>query len=375
MGASYGNAGMIAPSGATPLGMPGMLAKLPRMLLERDGPLAIRLAYLPAIAPWLLRLLRASTPARVEEISKGLIALSAASVECYRELLPEAAFRDLIQPRGLIYPYRSETSFAAAREAIELRRRRGVRLEVLGPAELGQLEPVLARDHARGVFFPDAHHTIDPRRLAQTLVGLLLAEGGLLERAEVDGLEATRGDRVVLRTAAGGREFARAVIAGGAWSRRLAAAAGARVPLDTERGYHLMLPRPRVAPRIPFIAPDDGIAVTPMAAGLRITSAVEFGGLSAPPNPRQFERIHRVASRIMPELDFADAKPWMGFRPSLPDSLPVIGAAPANPRVLLAFGHGHLGVTQAAITGLLVADLAAGRKPRIDPHPYRADRF
>jgi D-amino-acid dehydrogenase len=165
------------------------------------------------------------------------------------------------------------------------------------------------------------------------------------------------------------------VLTGGAWSRGLAAALGARVPLDTERGYHVMLPQPGVEPRSAMLFPALGFGATPMAEGFRIAGTVEFGGLEAAPDWRRADALVAHAQRLFPGLGTDGAQRWMGYRPSMPDSLPVIGRSPKHANAYFAFGHGHLGLTLAAVTGRLIADLVAGRSPSLDPSPYRIDRF
>ena len=374
-GASYGNAGLMSSGGCVPVGTPGLIWKVPRMLVGRAGPLAIRWSYLPRIAPWLWRLVRASSPDRVERISIALAQLLERAQPAYRELLSREDYHALVQARGLLFPYKTEASFEGSSWARDLRRRRGVRFQVLEKAELQQLEPALSSEHRKGVYFPDARHTVDPQKLAQSLAGAFVEEQGQILLAGVDSISIDRDDRPSLETTAGRRRFGKVVLAAGAWSRRLARMCGACVPLDTERGYHAMLPDPRVQLRIPVISGDHSIALTPMTDGLRVSGTVEFGGLKAPANFAIAERMVGHAEQLLPGLRRDGFRAWLGFRPSLPDSMPVIGPAPRTDNVLMAFGHGHLGVTYAAVTGQLIADLVARRPPAIDLTPYSASRF
>ena len=374
-GASYGNAGLMSSGGCVPVGTPGIIWKVPRMLFDRQSPLAIRWSYLPRIAPWLWRLVRASSPRRVEQISIALAELLERAQPAYRELLSSEDYHALIQARGLLFPYRNEGSFEGSAWTRDLRRRRGVRFQVLERVELRQLEPALSSEHRRGVYFPDARHTVDPQMLTRSLARAFVKEQGEILRAGVDSISIERGDRPSLDTTVGCRRFGKVVLAAGAWSRRLARMCGARVPLDTERGYHAMLPDPGVRLRVPLISGDHSIALTPMADGLRVSGTIEFGGLKAPANFAVAERMVGLAEQLLPGLRRDGFRAWLGFRPSLPDSMPVIGPAPRTDNVLMAFGHGHLGVTYAAVTGQLIADVVAKRRPAVDITPYSASRF
>jgi D-amino-acid dehydrogenase len=374
-GASFGNAGIMSSGGCVPIGMPGVIWKVPRMLLDADSPLILRWKYVVAIAPWLFRLVCASTRHRVERISADMMSLLVGAQAAYRELLGEAEYRRLISETGLLFPYRSETAFAGAAASRALRSRRGISFAVLDRAELTQLEPALSRDHVKGVFFPDARHTTDPQALARHLAVTFLKAGGEVVGSKVISIGVAASTLPTAISEAGSRRFDKIVIAAGAWSKPLARAVGARLPLDTERGYHAMLPVPVVRPRIPMISGDHLIAITPMSSGLRVSGMVEFAGLRAPPDFSHVKRMISIAERLLPGLDPTGATRWLGFRPSMPDSLPVIGPSPASRDVLFAFGHGHLGVTNAAITGRIVADLVADRKPPIDIVPFRPGRF
>ena len=374
-GASYGNAGLMSSGGCVPVGTPGIIWKVPRMLFDRQSPLAIRWSYLPRIAPWLWRLVRASSPRRVEQISIALAELLERAQPAYRELLSSEDYHALIQARGLLFPYRNEGSFEGSAWTRDLRRRRGVRFQVLETVELRQLEPALSSEHRRGVYFPDARHTVDPQMLTRSLARAFVKEQGEILRAGVDSISIERDDRPSLDTTVGRRRFGKVVLAAGAWSRRFARMCGARVPLDTERGYHAMLPDPGVRLRVPLISGDHSIALTPMADGLRVSGTIEFGGLKAPANFAVAERMVGLAEQLLPGLRRDGFRAWLGFRPSLPDSMPVIGPAPRTDNVLMAFGHGHLGVTYAAVTGQLIADVVAKRRPAVDITPYSASRF
>ncbi len=375
MGASYGNAGLLSATGTVPISTPGMLWQVPRLLLNPLAPLTIRWSYLPWLAPWLWRFVRAGSPRRVEEISKVLAGLVAHGQDSYRALLGEDDFAELTRGGGMLYVFETDQAFEGSRWKMDLRRSHGAEVNYVPPEQIRQLEPALAPIYRHALHVPGTRYVKDPLRLTQTIARKLVEAGGRIVTDEVQGIEASPGTAPVV-VAKGGRHRAdRIVIAGGAWSRALARQCGADVPLDTERGYHAMFRTPKIAARLSVMSGDYDFAATPMEQGLRVAGTVELGGLAAAPNYARAEHLKRHGYRMFQGLDGAEAEFWMGFRPSMPDSLPVIGPVPGNDRVYLAFGHGHLGVTFGAVTGRLVTDLIAGRKPVVDPTPLRADRF
>ena len=374
-GTSSGNAGIIATGSVLPIGTPGVITKAPKMLLDPLAPLRVRWSYLPWIAPWLLRMLRASTPARVEAISKALATLSGRALEDYEPLLDAAGAQHLIGRIGSLYVFTSAAEWRDAQPDIELRQRRGVELQVLAPAEIKQMQPALRDGLGGAIFIPGAGHCVDPLALSQALARHFVERGGSLLREEALDLEMGPSGPTHLRTKAGRHPIDDLVITAGAFSRRFVRQTGSDLPLDTERGYHVQLPNPGIEVRLPMLFSGRGFAVTPMAGGLRCAGTVEFGGLAAEPDYARADIILRQAKELLPGLQDQGVERWMGHRPSMPDSLPVISASPRFGNVFFGFGHGHLGLTQAASTGRLIADLVAGREPTIDVTPYRADRF
>ena len=374
-GASFGNAGIIANCTVDPLGMPGIVSRVPGMLLDPMGPLSIRWRYLPRIAPWLMQLVAASRPARVEAISCALAALLGNAVEIWADLVRGTQGEHYLTARGWIHGFETETAFAAMQPIIELRRRRGVRVEILGPHDLHDLEPAAAPIFRRVVYLPDTAFVTSPVRLVRALADTFVAAGGRFAQVRATGFgEAAPGLHQVT-TEREAYPCDRAVIAAGVWSRPLAAMLGSRVPLDTERGYHVMLRTPEHPPRHPISSGERKFVIVPMLDGIRITGGVELAGLHAPANFTRIRRMVGHARRILPGLGRDIVSEWLGFRPSMPDSLPVIGRSPDRPWALFAFGHGHVGLTAAASTARVIADLVAERPPSIDLQPFRPDRF
>jgi glycine/D-amino acid oxidase-like deaminating enzyme len=374
-GASFGNAGLIATHIVRPLAMPGIARQVPRMLLDPTGPLKVRWHYLPRLAPWLWRFVRAARPEVVERLTAALASMLEPSFDAWRALLEEAGASDLLRQDGNVMVYRTEDALAAAAWERHLLVRHGVRLEVVGDNALRELLPPLDRAYRHGVHFPDSGHVRDPLRVTQAVALLFERHGGRIVRARAEGFRTNSGSVQAVRTDRGEEAGDLFVVTAGIWSRALCRRLGVRLPLDTERGYHVMLPTPGVELPRPMILGDLKFAVTPMAGGLRMAGTIEFGGIEAPPDPRRHRMMLDRAPSFLPGVDTSGASSWMGFRPSFPDSLPVIDRAPGWDNAYLAFGHGHLGLTAGAVTGQAVADLAAGRTPPFDLAPFAATRF
>ncbi|MDA1259800.1 MAG: FAD-binding oxidoreductase [Planctomycetota bacterium] len=375
-GASFGNSGMIATHIVEPIAVRSILPKLPRMLLDPTSPLAIRWWYLPTLLPWLVRLLKATAPAEVERISYALGTQLAHADEAYRFLIDDAEVEPLIQRKGIIdvYPDMAFLEENAA-YALDFRRRNGVPFVMLGDNALRNLMPALSRDYGVGVHFTAASHTVDPFLLVSALAKRFEARGGRFHRAHATGFETTGEQVTAVRTDEASVPADLLVLAAGIWSRPLALKLGSLVPLDSERGYHVMLGAPGIELALPVTVGDVRFSVTPMASGIRVGGTIEFAGLDAPPNPVRHEALLGHARRVFPGLKTEIQTRWMGHRPSLPDSMPVIGPSPHLKNVYFGFGHGHLGLTSAAITGRAITDMAAGRRPPFDPTPFRVDRF
>ena len=376
-GCSFGPAGLVSPSSCAPLATPGVARQVPRWLLDRSGRLHIRAAYLPHLAPWLLRFLRTADPATVRATRGALAALHRDAFAGWRRLLGGQLSASLLRRAGQLFVFETEAAYARARGGFLLRRELGGgACEDLDAGAVRALEPALARRFSRGVLLPDQGHTVDPGRLARSLAELLLAEGGRLARAEVHGFARDPGGRLRgLCTTAGDMPAEAVVLAAGAWSARLAARLGDRVPLESERGYHMHLPEPGVALARPVVNGEHSFAATPMETSLRLAGTVEFAGLEAPPDFRRAERLLAHARRMFPGLAADGARPWLGHRPSLPDSRPVIDRASQERSVFYAFGHAHTGLTGAPATAEAVASLVAGRPAPFDLAPYRLSRF
>ena len=356
-GASFGNAGTIADYGVIPVATPAVLRNLPSLLFDRDSPLAIRTAALPTLLPWLVRFAYQALPANARRNAAAIAALLADSAPAWRDLAMEIGAGDLIRQRGALYLYASKSAFAAASSDMAMRQQHGVAQEALTADEIGQLEPKLPPFEGGGILFPNAMHLADPGRMMTCLASAAQAAGVAFLPARAQGLGRT-GAGVRIVTPAHEVTARTVVIAAGAHSKPLARQAGDRVPLDTERGYHLEFDTAEPPVSRPVCPTAYGFYLTPMTGRLRVAGTVELGGLTAPPNPRRLALLERGARAIFPGLG-TPSRSWLGFRPSMPSSVPVIRASAGGRDVILAFGHGHLGLTLAPVTARRVQALLA----------------
>lgn len=371
MGASYGNAGTIAGYATSPVGTPDVLRSLPSLMFSRTSPLAIRHRALPELAPWLLRFLWQSRPAAASRNARAIAALLADAGERWDDLALQVKGAGILQRRGCLYLYETRQALAAAEAEMAGRRALGVEVDLIGPDRLAELEPNLP-PAAGAAYFTGATFLDDPGRMMGLIAATVLGKARHLQaRAE----RLTRGpDGVVIEGPGLHLHARRVVIAAGAHSRALARQAGDRIPLDTERGYHVEWDMAEPLLSRPTCPTARGFYFCPMAGRLRVAGTVELGGLRLPPSPHRIARLVDGARTFFPDLGKPD-RDWMGFRPSLPDSLPVIGPSQGGAEVIHAFGHGHLGVTMAPVTARIVADLLADRPPPLDITPYRPGRF
>ena len=372
-GASYGNAGTIADYAVQPVGTPDVLKNLPSLLFDRTSPLAIRQAALPSLAAWLLRFARQSLPAAALRNARAIAALLSGANPMWRELAAEVGGEPILQHRGCLYLYESARDFRAAKSDLTLRQNLGISVELLRPEDLSQLEPALPVVEGGAAFFPQAVFLSDPGAMMAKLAARLRTQDVVHLPHRITKL--TRHYDGVLLEAPDLHLHARqVVIAAGAHSRDLARQAGDAVPLDTERGYHVEFDMERPRLTRPTCPTSRGFYLCPMTGRLRVAGTVELGGLTAPPSPHRIAKLVEGARAIFPDLG-EPARNWMGFRPSMPDSLPVIGPSRAGRDVIHAFGHGHIGLTLAPITARIVADCLAGREPGLDLAPYAVMRF
>ncbi|MGE0749783.1 MAG: NAD(P)/FAD-dependent oxidoreductase [Variibacter sp.] len=369
-GASLGNAGIIATSEVFPVARPGTLRQVPRMLLDPIGPLVIRPSYAPKIAPWLARFLLASRPAQVDRLSRALAGLLAPAGDAWREVAKLCHADSRLEMTGWLRLQATPAQMRRAQSDAEAQRRLGVRSEVLSVDEARELEPALSRNFAGAAYFPDAGKITSPLGMMRAIAAHLRSAGVEFWKGRAQRIEASPAEAVVVDEAGKRSVYDQVVIAAGAWSRRLVQSLGADVCLDTERGYHVMLPTPEKTVKRAVSVPVPGYSLVQMEDGLRVTTGIEFAGLDAPADFRRIRRILREVGKILPGVAPQPRSEWLGFRPSMPQSLPVIGPLENARTVFLAFGHGHLGLTLAPVTGRVAAQMIDGETPSVDMTPF-----
>lgn len=371
---SFGNAGHLATEQVLPLASPATLKAAHRYLLRRNGPLSVRAGYWPKALPWLFRFAWASRPSAYRRGVAALAGLQQAAMPAFRRLVELAGIEHLLATDGNLLLAESRCARKAMLEEQALLADCGVHSRWLEPGEVAGLAGGLTRVEG-ALHFSDTGHVTDPYEVSCGLLTHFQARGGRVEHRNVRHVAAEASGGFLLKDGSDDLRCDRLVIAAGAWSRPLARDLGHRLPLDTERGYHLMADGWHGEFRLPIASFERKTIMTPLAGGLRITGFVEFGGLDLPPDDTRFGRLEHHLRALLPDADFPAFGRWMGFRPSLPDHLPVIAASRRHRGAILAFGHQHLGLTLAGITAEIVADLAGGREPAVDIGPFRADRF
>jgi D-amino-acid dehydrogenase len=374
-GTSRGNAAVIATESCIPVATPGVLWDVPKYLMDPLGPLAIRWSYLPKIAPWLMRFLAASKPERVEEISIALRAILTRALDVHKDLAKAIGEATMVRETGWLGVFESDKKFESYQWDLDIQKRRGVEFKVMAREEIRQFEPSLQPIFRHAVYYPENAYVVNNFRLVQDLADLFARNGGTIVQDRVTGFDLGPNGPKAVETATRSVACDAVVVAAGAWSKTLTAMLGHEVPLDTERGYHVTLPNPGKMPRMPLYSGDHSFAVTPLEVGLRFAGTVELGGLEAPPNCARAEVLMKHGRRMFGDLNEEGRSDWMGFRPSMPDSLPVISRGVRYPNTYFAYGHGHIGLTLGPVTGKVIADLVAGRDPGFDLGPFRIDRF
>ena len=374
-GASFGNAGLISADTSVPIALPGMLRKVPGWLMDRLGPLSVDPRYFPKALPWLLRWIEAGRMPRVLQISDAMRALHSRTFECWKELLGSNRYHDLIRPLGQVHVWETEQETAGAALERGLRERQGIHSERLTADDLRQLFPGISRSVTRGLLIPGNGFTVNPQRLVRTLAELLTEAGGTIISERVMKIIPREGGGYTVMTNTGWHPSKEVVVAAGAWSPQLLDSLGIHLPLETERGYHAMLASAGIELKMPISNKTRAFGVTPMEHGLRVAGTVEIAGLSAPPNEGRAKVLLEHIKGMFPDVNTREYKLWMGFRPSTPDSLPILGEMPGRAGLYLATGHGHFGMTGGPPSGKIVSQLIMNQSPAIDISPYAPTRF
>ncbi|NOU49330.1 FAD-binding oxidoreductase [Pseudoalteromonas sp. JBTF-M23] len=371
---SKGNAGHFATEQVFPLADKKLLPKLPNMLFNPQGALSIKASYALKMLPWFFRFLLNMREKRFNAHTRALKALNESSLSAYEELLAGSNYQSLLTKNGSLLTF--EQSKPSDIEKIYLNfKAQNVSVTWLDKKALHELEPNISEHVTNALFFPEVGHSIDPHSLCMHIFNQYNKQGGEFFQEAVTNIIAQSDKSIVSTSTNNTYHFDKVVVCTGAWSKPLAKQLGFNVPLETERGYHAMVEKHDILSR-PVASAERQFIITPMQQGLRLAGTVEFAGLNAPERTTRATMLLGHAKNILTDIQHCQIKQtWMGCRPSLPDSLPVISTAPDNKNILFAFGHQHLGLTQAAITAKLIAQLCQGEQPSLDLNPYRINRF
>jgi len=371
---SFGNAGLLALSSFEPNVGISALKSTPKWLLDPKGPLSIRWRYLPKLLPWLFSFIRACFSKKIMSNAQALHGLTGPSLDLYLQLTEVAGCQGLVKKSDYLQVYRTRSGFNNAESGMQARRNEGYKIDILNSKAIAQLEPALSDQFNYAHQIHEHGYIADPGELLICLHNHFLSEGGRFEKAYITDIKTSlTGCQIIGENKV--YHCDQMVLAAGAFSARLAKRLGDNIPLETERGYHQTCHSPNVSISRPIMDGDRKFMATPMNMGLRFAGTVELAGLDSPINPRRVDLLKRNAKEMIRELNIRDSSTWMGFRSTLPDSLPVICQSTANPNIIYSFGHQHLGLTCAPKTGQLVTDLICKRKPSIDISAFDVRRF
>ena len=371
---SYGNAGLLARSSIIPVPVPGLVKAVPKMLLSKDGPLFLKWGYLPKLVPWLIPFLKGANETSVRRTAAALSDILADSVDQHAAIARGTEAERFITTGRYTFLYKDRAYFAKDTLGFSIRAEHGFTWDELDRDALLQIDPHLGPGYTFGAAVHDHGWITNPGAYVSALFDAYRSLGGAFKQTEVDDIQSTE---TATQISANGETafYDRLVLASGAWSRRLAERLGHRVPLETERGYHIMMKDASIRPPNPYMIVDGKFALTPMEQGVRAAGLVEFGGLHAAPSTKPFGLFRRAMQRVYPDLTWENEDTWMGHRPSTTDSLPMIGESTKAKGVYFAFGAQHVGLTSGPKTGRLIADLIGERRPNIDLSPFATDRF
>ena len=372
-GCSKGNAGHFATEQIFPISNPSILKQLPAILMNPTGPLSINPTYLAKITPWLVRFLLSS---RSKQFSKGtqmLSQLNKQAMKAYEPLIEAANAQHLIKKDGYLLAFEGKNASKLAHIESKKLKLFNIRQQVIEKDNLLSLEPNLINCES-ALYFPDVSYSTNPEKLTMQLFDCFVKNGGEFIQANVKDIT-TQENTIQLHTSINKFDVKKLIICAGIFSKKLVGKLGIKIPLDTERGYHLMLSQHGLLSR-PVAFAQRKFIITPMLSGTRLAGTVEFAGTKIKPNWKRADMLFKQAKKVLNKVDESKiGEKWMGFRPSFPDSLPVIDRSPDNKNILFAFGHQHLGLTQGAITAELIADLVADKKPKFNLNSLSITRF
>tara|TARA_Y100000590_G_scaffold463132_1_gene629095 strand:+ start:230 stop:1483 length:1254 start_codon:yes stop_codon:yes gene_type:complete len=371
--ASYGNAGHFSPYASVPINRPDILVDVPSMLLSSTGPLALKWNYVPKMIPWFFKFIKNCSKKNMLHTAKYMHQILDLALPAYDELFQDVDVSGLIENKGIIY-FWTKKDLKSRELEISIRENLGVKQQLLNAKEIHDLEPHIKQIYHAGVLYPNARHTRNPKKILLKLFDLFLQRGGLFKKQNVENITFSEDNKPNIKTDNNLFIFDKAVITCGAFSKKLTDNTGEKIPLDTERGYHIHFKGHDHLLSRPVIFLNRGFGITPMEQGLRVVGTVEFGGLNNPASKSRILNLVKNAKYLFPELsDHHDE--WLGFRPTLPDFLPVMGPSKNYKNLFYSFGHHHLGWTLGAISGKIIAGMIAKENTNLDLTPYSSLRF
>ena len=371
--ASYGNAGHFSPYASVPINRPDILVDIPTMLLSSTGPLALKWNYVPKMIPWFIKFIKNCSKKNMLHTTKYMHQILDLALPAYNELFEDINVSELVESKGIIYFWTNKDLKSRELE-INMRKELGVKQQLLTPHEIHDLEPHIKQIYHGGVLYPNARHTRNPKKVLLKLFDLFIKKGGHFEKQNVQSVSFTTDNKPVIKTNLNFYNFDKAVIACGAFSKKITDQLGEKIPLDTERGYHVHFKGHDHLLTRPVIFLNRGFGITPMEQGLRVVGTVEFGGLDNPVSKKRILNLVNNAKYLFPELTEHHDE-WLGFRPTLPDFLPVMGPSKNYKNLFYSFGHHHLGWTLGAISGKIVSGMIAGENTNLDLSAYNSTRF
>ena len=371
--ASYGNAGHFSPYSVLQFNRTDILYDVPKMLFSSYGPLALKWNYVPKMITWFLHYIKNCNKKSMLHTAKFMNQILSLSNDAYEEIFKEIDMTNLIQKKGIIYVW-TKKNLKSRELEIKTRKDLGIEQKLLTQKEILELEPNLKPVFDAGVIYENAMHAKDPQEILKKIFKLFIDKGGKFIQENILSLKQISENQTIIKSANQEYAFEKTVIASGAFSKNLTDQLGENIPLDTERGYHVHFKDMEHLISRPVIFLDRGFGMTPMNQGLRAVGTVELGGLKNPPSKKRIDYIVKCAKELLPQLKTHEDE-WLGFRPTLPDFLPILGPSLKNENIIYAFGHHHLGWTLGAITGKIISGIVAGEKTNLDLSPYSSKRF
>ena len=371
--ASYGNAGHFSPYAVLQFNRPDILYDVPKMLFSSNGPLALKWGYVPKMTQWFLHYLKNCNKKSMLHTAKYMHQILNLSIDSYEEIFREIDTTNLVEKKGIIYVWTNQNLKSRNLE-IKIRNDLGIEQKLLTQKEILELEPNLSPVFDSGVIFESAMHAKDPHGILKEIFKLFLKKGGKFIKEDIKSLKQISESETVIKSENREYSFEKTVIASGAFSKNLTDQLGEKIPLDTERGYHVHFKDMAHLISRPVIFLDRGFGMTPMNQGLRAVGTVELGGLKNPISKKRIDYVIKCAKELLPQLKKHEDE-WLGFRPTLPDFLPILGPSLKNKNIIYAFGHHHLGWTLGAVTGKIISGIIAGEKTNLDLSPYSSSRF